>query len=91
LALRGHNRDKKNGKRQINFGLLCTAEGCPVAVEVFPGSTADSASVEAQIKKLRVRFGLKRILLVGDRGRGTLLRTGAVTGEGGQIVAALEK
>lgn len=74
LAQHGHNRDGKKGKRQINFGLLCSAEGCPVAVEVFPGSTADPSTVEAQIQKLRKRFALKSILLVGDRGMLTSAR-----------------
>ena len=54
--------------RQINFGLLCSQEGCPVAVEVFPGNTADPSTVQAQVDKLRERFGMEKILLVGDRG-----------------------
>lgn len=68
LAEFGHNRDKKKGKRQINIGLLCNSEGCPVSVEVFPGSTSDPATVASQIKTLRERFGLERIIIVGDRG-----------------------
>ena len=68
LAEFGHNRDKKRGKRQINIGLLCNSEGCPVSVEVFPGSTGDPATVASQIKTLRERFGLKRVIIVGDRG-----------------------
>jgi transposase len=68
LAQFGHNRDKKRGKRQINIGLLCNSEGCPVSVEVFPGSTGDPATVASQIATLRERFGLKRIIIVGDRG-----------------------
>jgi transposase len=68
LAEFGHNRDKKKGKRQINIGLLCNSEGCPVSVEVFPGSTADPATVASQLNTLRERFGLKRIIIVGDRG-----------------------
>lgn len=68
LAEFGHNRDKKKGKRQINIGLLCNREGCPVSVEVFPGSTADPATVASQIRTLRERFGLERIIIVGDRG-----------------------
>lgn len=74
LAQRGYNRDGKKGKRQINFGFLCSAEGCPVAVEVFPGSTADPSTVATQILKLQKRFALKRILLVGDRGMLTSAR-----------------
>ena len=68
LAKRGHSRDGKRGKLQIEFGLLCDAEGRPVAVEVFPGNAADPATVGAQIDKLRARFGLKKVVLVGDRG-----------------------
>ena len=68
LAKRGHSRDGKRGKAQIEFGLLCSREGCPVAVEVFEGNTADPATVGVQIEKLRQRFGLERVVLVGDRG-----------------------
>ena len=68
LAKRGHSRDGKRGKLQIEFGLLCDREGCPVAVEVFDGNTADPMTVGTQIDKLRHRFGLHRVVLVGDRG-----------------------
>jgi transposase len=68
LAKRGHNRDKKDGKLQIVYGLLCNQEGCPVAIEVFEGNTADPATVKTQIEKLMNRFGIKRMILVGDRG-----------------------
>ena len=68
LARRGHSRDRKQGTLQIVFGLLCTAEGCPVAVEVFEGSTSDPKTVASQVEKIRRRFGLERVVLVGDRG-----------------------
>ena len=68
LAKRGHSRDGKRGKLQIEFGLLCDAEGRPVAVEVFAGNTADPMTVGSQIGKLRDRFGLSKVVLVGDRG-----------------------
>ena len=68
LARRGHSRDGKRGKLQIEFGLLCDADGRPVAVEVFAGDTADPMTVGSQIGKLRKRFGLSRVVLVGDRG-----------------------
>ena len=68
LARRGHSRDGKRGKLQIEFGLLCDAEGRPVAVEVFDGDTADPATMGAQIDKLRRRFGFSKVVLVGDRG-----------------------
>ena len=64
----GHSRDGKRGKPQIVFALLCNGEGCPVAVEVFRGNTADPGTLGAQLEKLRERFSLSRIVLVGDRG-----------------------
>ena len=74
LARRGHSRDRKKGTLQIVFGLLCTAEGCPVAVEVFEGSTADPKTVASQVTKIRERFGLQHVVLVGDRGMLTAAR-----------------
>jgi transposase len=68
LAKRGHNRDKKKGKLQIVIGMLCNSEGCPVSVQVFEGNTGDPKTLAPQIRKLKDRFGLKRITLVGDRG-----------------------
>ena len=74
LASRGHCRDKKKGKLQIVYGVLCNAQGCPVAVEVFPGNTGDPSTLSTQIEKIRNRFGLKHIVLVGDRGMITQAR-----------------
>jgi hypothetical protein len=68
LAQFGHSRDGKKGKVQIVFGLVCNAEGCPVAVEVFEGNTGDPTTVAPVIAKLRQRFALRRVVLVGDRG-----------------------
>ena len=68
LARHGYSRDKKRGKLQIVLALLCNRDGCPVAVEVFEGNTADPAALGSQVKKLRDRFGLDRIVVVGDRG-----------------------
>ena len=68
LAKLGHSRDGKRENPQIVIGLLTDARGCPVAIEVFPGNTADPATVSSQIIKLRDRFGLSRVVLVGDRG-----------------------
>src|SRR5438477_4820262 len=68
LARFGYSRDSKKGKLQIVYGLLCAADGCPVAVEVFEGNTADPMTLSAQIDKLKQRFGLSRVVLVGDRG-----------------------
>jgi hypothetical protein len=68
LARRGYNRDGKRGKLQIVYGLLCAPDGCPIAVEVFEGNTADPMTLSAQIAKLKQRFGLAHVVLVGDRG-----------------------
>jgi len=74
LGKLGHSRDDKSGKLQIVFGLLTNASGCPVAVEVFAGNTADPKTVAAQVNKLRQRFGLSDVVLVGDRGMITSAR-----------------
>jgi len=74
LAARGHSRDGKRDDPQIVFGLICTSEGCPIAVEVFPGNTADPATVAAQVAKLRDRFGISAIVWAGDRGMLTSAR-----------------
>jgi len=74
LAQRGYSRDGRPEKPQIVFGLLCAADGCPVAVEVFEGNTADPKTLSAQIDKLKTRFGLNRVVLVGDRGMITQAR-----------------
>jgi len=74
LARLGHSRDGKKGKLQIVFGMLTNAEGCPVAVEVFEGNTGDPKTVASQVVKLRERFNLKRLVLVGDRGMLTAAR-----------------
>ncbi len=68
LAKRGHSRDGKKGTLQIEFGLLCDRDGCPVSVEVFSGNTADPATVGSQIATVQERFSLAKVVLVGDRG-----------------------
>ena len=74
LAAFGYNRDGKKGKQQIVFGLLCSSGGCPIAVELFAGNTADPTTVASQVEKIRTRFGIARIALVGDRGMITTAR-----------------
>jgi hypothetical protein len=74
LAAHGYSRDGKRDDPQIVFGLLCTADGCPIAVEVFPGNTADPATVAAQVDKLQQRFGIDKVCWVGDRGMLTQAR-----------------
>ena len=68
LAKLGHSRDGKRDKLQITFGLVCNADGCPVAVEVFDGNISDPTTLAAQVQKLRQRFHIRRVVWVGDRG-----------------------
>jgi transposase len=68
LVKHGYSRDGKPGEPQIVYGLLCAPDGCPVAIEVFSGNTADPTTFTAQVNKLRKRFGITRVVLVGDRG-----------------------
>src|ERR1700761_424460 len=68
LAQRGYSRDGRKGTLQIVYGLLCAPDGCPVAIEVFEGNTGDPSTLAPQIDKLKQRFGLTHVVLVGDRG-----------------------
>jgi len=74
LAHYGYSRDHQSGKLQILYGLLCAADGCPVAVEVFDGNVGDPSTLAAQIVKLKGRFKLGRVVLIGDRGMITQAR-----------------
>ena len=74
LGRRGYSRDGKRGTLQIVIGLLCARDGQPVAVEVFDGNTGDPSTVASQIEKIRERFGLSDVVLVGDRGMITSAR-----------------
>lgn len=68
LAARGHNRDGKRGKLQVNYGLLTDARGCPIAVSVFKGNTVDTQTLLPQVQRLKEQFGIERAAIVGDRG-----------------------
>ena len=68
LAHYGYSRDGKKGKLQIEFGLMCDADGRPLAVEVFDGNTADPNTVSTVVERVNRRFGLKQVVVVGDRG-----------------------
>jgi hypothetical protein len=68
LAARGHNRDGKKGKLQVNYGLLTNRLGIPVAVSVFKGNTGDPKTLLPQVTKIRDKFGIEQFVLVGDRG-----------------------
>jgi len=91
LTRYGHSREGRRDKLQIVFGLLTTGEGCPVAVEVFAGNVGDPKTLPAQIQKLRARFGIARVVLVGDRGMLTeaRLRTDLQPIEGLDWITAL--
>ena len=68
MAAFGYNRDGKQRNRQVVCGLLCAADGCPVAVEVLPGNTADPGTIAALMRLIRERFGIESLALAGDRG-----------------------
>jgi len=68
LAKFGHKKDRKLGVPEIVYGLICDHQGCPVAIEVFEGNTSDPAVFSKQMAKVKERFGLDRVIIVGDRG-----------------------
>ena len=74
LAKRGYSRDGRKGTLQITYGLLCAPDGCPVAIEVFDGNIADPMTLATQVDKLKQRFHLDHVVLVGDRGMITQTR-----------------
>jgi hypothetical protein len=83
LAARGYSRDGKRGPAQIEYGLLTDPQGRPVAVEVFAGNTGDPATVAGTVARVRDRFGIRRIVMVGDRGMLTSARVEALRELGG--------
>ncbi len=90
LAQRGYSRDGKKGTLQIIYGLLCAPDGCPIAIEVFEGDTADPITLANQIEKLKRRFHLDHVVMVGDRGMITQARiTNDVKSAGFDWIAAL--
>ncbi len=68
LARLGYSRDGKKGKPQVNYGLLTDARGCPVAVSVHEGNTADPSTLMPEVRRLREAFGIEDLVMVGDRG-----------------------
>ena len=64
----GYNRDKKRGHEQIVIGLICSQDGCPIAVEVFRGNTKDETTVSAKILEVKEKYGIENAIFVGDRG-----------------------
>ncbi|MGH3920639.1 MAG: IS1634 family transposase [Pseudonocardiaceae bacterium] len=83
LAARGYSRDGKKGKTQIEYGLLTDPDGRPVAIRVFPGNTADPAAFVTAVEVVRDRFGLRELVMVGDRGMITSARIEALREVGG--------
>jgi hypothetical protein len=82
LAARGYSRDGKKGKLQIEYGLLTDPDGRPVAVRVFPGSTGDPAAFTQIVQVVRDKFGLRDMVMVGDRGMITSARIAALNQAG---------
>ena len=83
LAAFGYSRDGKRGKAQIEFGLLTDPSGCPVAIRVFAGNTADPSAFSEIVEVVRERFGLSQLVMVGDRGMITTARIEALKSLGG--------
>ena len=83
LAGRGHSRDRRRGSLQIVYGLVCEPQGRPIAIEVFPGGVHDDKTLQAQVEKLRLRFGIKTVVLVIDRGMVTRANLEALAKEEG--------
>lgn len=90
LAALGHNRDGKRGKLQVNWGLVCSAEGRPVAVQVHPGNSEDSTTLPGVLDTIRARFGIERVILVGDRAMITDAHAATLKQLGAGFVSALK-
>jgi hypothetical protein len=90
LAALGHSRDGKPGKLQVNWGLVCSPEGRPVAVRVHPGNTADPTTVPDVIDTIKQRFGIERVILVGDRAMLTDAHAATLKELGAGFVSALK-
>ncbi len=90
LASLGHSRDGKKGTAQVNYGLVCSPEGRPVAIEVHDGSTQDQTTVPGAIEAVRERFGISDVVFVGDRGMMTKAHASALTEAGVEFVSALK-
>jgi len=90
LAALGYSRDGKKGKLQVNWGLVCSPEGRPVAVRVHPGNTADPATVPGVLEQIRARFGIERVILVGDRAMITDAHADTLKRLGAGFVSALK-
>jgi hypothetical protein len=90
LASLGHSRDGKRGTAQVNYGLVCSPEGRPVAIDVHDGSTQDQTTVPGAVQAVRERFGIQDVVFVGDRGMMTKAHATALTEAGVAFVSALK-
>jgi Transposase DDE domain len=90
LAALGHSRDGKPGKPQVNWGLVCSPEGRPVSVQAHPGNTADPTTVPGVIDTVKQRFGIERVILVGDRAMITDAHAETLKELGAGFVSALK-
>src|SRR2546427_682664 len=90
LAALGHNRDGKRGKLQVNWGLVCSPEGRPVSVAVHPGNTPDPTTLPGVLDTIRERFGIERVILVGDRAMITDAHAATLKELGAGFVSALK-
>ena len=90
LAALGHSRDGKSGKLQVNWGLVCSPEGRPISVQVHPGNTADPSTVPGVIDTVKERFGIERVILVGDRAMITDAHAATLKELGAGFVSALK-
>jgi Transposase DDE domain len=90
LARLGHNRDGKKGKLQVNWGLVCSPEGRPVSVQVHPGNTEDSTTLPGVLDMVKRRFGIERVILVGDRAMITDAHAATLKELGAGFVSALK-
>ena len=90
LAALGHSRDGKPSKPQVNWGLICSPEGRPVSVQVHPGNTADPTTVPDVLDTIRERFGIERVILVGDRAMITDAHAATLKELGAGFVSALK-
>ncbi|MGI8412171.1 MAG: IS1634 family transposase, partial [Solirubrobacteraceae bacterium] len=89
LGALGYSRDGKRGKLQITYGLICSPEGRPVSVQVHPGNTADPASLHSAVGRVKDRFGIERVVFVGDRGMITEARVKALRAQDVGFITAL--
>jgi len=90
LAALGHSRDGKKGTLQITYGLVCSPEGRPVAVEVFPGNTQDQQTLAPAVASVTTRFGIERVIFVGDRGMITQAPAQTLGAQGVGFISALK-